>query len=229
MFGPPRVSGETIRTRPSTATSGGITARAATARNNAISPSAVRWTEAPTSRHGATSVKSAGCEPSITQAPDQPVTTARALVLSMFELDEYVHAALRAGADGFLLKDAHPDQLVEAIHRTHAGEALLAPAILTRVVEHFLRRPEGGPVHGLDGLTDREREVLTLVARGLSNTEIAETLLISIKTVKSHVGQLLAKLAARDRAQLVIAAYDSGLVGPPEKGPGTSGQTKYRA
>lgn len=149
----------------------------------------------------------------ITTDPEQART--RVLVLSMFELDEYVHAALRAGASGFLLKDAHPDQLVDAIRRTHAGESLLAPSILTRVVEHFLHGPGTGPARGLDGLTERETEVLTLVARGLSNTEIAGALTISVKTVKTHIGNLLAKLAARDRAQLVIAAYDSGLITPP--------------
>ncbi|MEU3019187.1 response regulator transcription factor [Nocardiopsis sp. NPDC007018] len=142
-------------------------------------------------------------------------TRTRVLVLSMFELDEYVHAALRAGASGFLLKDAHPDQLVEAVRRTHAGESLLAPSILTRVVEHFLYSPGTGPVHGLDHLTSREIEVLALVARGLSNTEIAQECTISVRTVKTHIGNLLAKLGARDRAQLVIAAYDSGLVVPP--------------
>ncbi|GAA1107266.1 response regulator [Nocardiopsis metallicus] len=150
---------------------------------------------------------------SITADPDRART--RVLVLSMFELDEYVHAALRAGASGFLLKDAHPDQLVDAIRRTHAGESLLAPSILTRVVEHFLHGPGAAPARGLDGLTERETEVLALVARGLSNTEIADALTISVKTVKTHIGNLLAKLTARDRAQLVIAAYDSGLVTPP--------------
>lgn len=154
-----------------------------------------------------------GATRAITADPGQAGT--RVLVLSMFELDEYVHAALRAGASGFLLKDAHPDQLVDAIRRTHAGESLLAPSILTRVVEHFLHGPGSGPARGLDALTERETEVLALVARGLSNTEIAETLTISVKTVKTHIGNLLAKLAARDRAQLVIAAYDSGLVTPP--------------
>ncbi|GGM21215.1 response regulator [Promicromonospora citrea] len=140
----------------------------------------------------------------------------RVLVLSMFELDEYVHAALRAGASGFLLKDAEPDRLVDAVRRTHAGESLFAPSILTRLVEHYLDR---GPTHAgaagtPPGLTARETEVLLHVGKGLSNTEIARTLTISMGTVKSHVGSLLAKLQARDRAQLVIAAYEHGLVGP---------------
>jgi len=139
----------------------------------------------------------------------------RVLVLSMFELDEYVHAALRAGASGFLLKDAEPDRLVDAVRRTHAGESLFAPSILTRLVEHYLDREpaRGGTPEAPPGLTVRETEVLVQVGRGLSNTEIARTLTISMGTVKSHVGSLLAKLQARDRAQLVIAAYERGLVG----------------
>lgn len=141
----------------------------------------------------------------------QSVST-RVLVLSMFELDEYVHGALRAGASGFLLKDVRPEQLVEAIRRTHDGESLFAPSILIRFVERFLdarpRRAGAAP----EVLTARETEVLTLVGRGLANTEIAATLSISMGTVKSHIGSLLSKLAARDRAQLVIAAYDHGLV-----------------
>ncbi|MEV4710857.1 response regulator transcription factor [Micromonospora sp. NPDC049374] len=138
----------------------------------------------------------------------------RVLVLSMFALDEYVAAALRAGAHGFLLKDAHPDQLVDAIRRTHAGESLFAPSILTRFVAHYLDRPGPPEVGKIDRLTGRETEVLSLVARGLSNDEIARTLNISIKTVKTHVGNLLTKLDARDRAQLVIAAYENDLVAP---------------
>ncbi|WP_067971932.1 response regulator [Nocardiopsis trehalosi] len=148
----------------------------------------------------------------ITADPDLRAT--RVLVLSMFELDEYVYAALRAGASGFLLKDAHPDQLIDAIRRTRAGESLFTPRILTRLVEHYLERPPGGPVRGLGALTAREAEVLAQVARGLSNDEIAAALTISVKTVKTHMGNLLAKLGARDRAQLVIAAYESGLVTP---------------
>ncbi|TFH74549.1 response regulator transcription factor [Cellulomonas sp. HD19AZ1] len=132
----------------------------------------------------------------------------RVLVLSMFELDEYVYGALRAGASGFLLKDAHPEQLLDAVRRTHAGDALFAPAILARLVEHYVDRPAARPA-----LTPRETEVLAHVARGLSNDEVAAALVISVKTVKTHVGNLLAKLHARDRAQLVIAAYESGLVG----------------
>ncbi|WP_438871203.1 response regulator [Paractinoplanes tereljensis] len=138
----------------------------------------------------------------------------RVLVLSMFELDEYVYGALRAGASGFLLKDAHPAQLLDAVRRTHAGESLFAPAILSRLVEHYVDHPAFSAAGHLHQLTARETEVLTLVGRGLSNTEIADTLLISVKTVKTHIGSLLAKVAARDRAQLVITAYEGGLVAP---------------
>ena len=135
------------------------------------------------------------------------------LVLSMFELDEYVYGALRAGASGFLLKDTRPDELVVAIRRTHAGESLFAPTILTQLVEHYVTMPRHrGEKRG--ELTQREAEILTLVGRGLSNTEIADTLIISIKTVKTHISRLLSKLSARDRAQLVITAYDMGLVVP---------------
>jgi len=145
---------------------------------------------------------------------DPTLTGTRVLVLSMFELDEYVNSALRNGASGFLLKDTEPDLLVDAVRRTHRGESLFAPAILTRLVEHYLTKPAGGSVHP-GGLTDREIEVLTLVGRGLSNQDIGAALVISMgTTVKTHIGSLLAKLAARDRAQLVIAAYDHGLVSP---------------
>lgn len=145
---------------------------------------------------------------------DPALAGCRVLVLSMFELDEYVYGALRAGASGFLLKDAHPDQLLDAIRRTHAGESLFAPTIVRRLVEHYVSRPAVPAATGLEGLealTDREREVLALVAGGLSNDDIASTLTISIKTVKTHIGNLLAKLHARDRAQLVIAAYEHGV------------------
>lgn len=141
----------------------------------------------------------------------------RVIVLTMFELDEYVIGALRAGAGGFLLKDTEPDRLIDAVRRTHAGESLFAPSVLTRLVEHFVAVRPGPPARGPVGLTARETEVLTLVGRGLSNTEIAAGLTISVKTVKSHIGSLLAKLAARDRAQLVIAAYEHGLVRPPHR------------
>jgi DNA-binding NarL/FixJ family response regulator len=146
---------------------------------------------------------------------DPALAVTRVLVLSMFELDEYVHEALRAGASGFLLKDARPEELIDAIRRTHAGESLFAPSILTRLVEHYVAAPRAPrPGASVRGLTSRELEVLTLIGRGLSNDELAADLRISVKTVKTHVGHLLAKLAARDRAQLVIAAYDAGLVRP---------------
>ncbi|WP_423465016.1 response regulator [Promicromonospora sp. MS192] len=145
---------------------------------------------------------------------DPALAGTRVLVLSMFELDEHVHAALRAGASGFLLKDAEPERLVDAVRRTRAGESLFAPSILQRLVAHYLDRPgPARPARGPDVLTERETEVLTQVGRGLSNDEIGTALTISRGTVKSHIGSLLAKLHARDRAQLVIAAYEHGLVG----------------
>ena len=146
-----------------------------------------------------------------------PVTQAvRVLVLTMFDLDAYVYAALRAGASGFLLKDTPPAEVLRGIHTIAAGDALLAPSVTRRLVAEFARQTHhSGPLTTqLDGVTDREREVLTLIARGLSNQEIRDHLHISAGTLKSHVGSLLAKLHARDRAQLVIAAYESGLVMP---------------
>ena len=153
-----------------------------------------------------------GIQATRTITADTTLSGCRVLILSMFELDEYVYGALRAGASGFLLKDAHPEQLLAAIHRTHAGESLFAPTILTRLVEHYVSRPAAASSWELDTLTEREVEVLILVARGMSNDDIAATLTISIKTVKTHIGNLLAKLNARDRAQLVIAAYEHGLI-----------------
>jgi DNA-binding NarL/FixJ family response regulator len=146
---------------------------------------------------------------------DPGLSRARVLVLSMFELDEYVYEALHAGASGFLLKDARPEHLIEAIRRTHRGESLFAPSILTRLVAHYVAAPRPGrPTPSLRRLTGREVEVLTLIGRGLSNDEVATALAISVKTVKTHVTHLMAKLAARDRAHLVIAAFDAGLVRP---------------
>lgn len=145
---------------------------------------------------------------------DPQLRGCRVLVLSMFELDEYVYGALRVGASGFLLKDARPEDLITAIRRTHAGESLFAPTILTRLVEHYVTRPAVVVCNRLDVLTEREHEVLNLIGRGLSNNEIADSLTISVKTVKTHVGNLLAKLGARDRVQLVITAYENGLITP---------------
>ncbi|GAA2826666.1 LuxR family two component transcriptional regulator [Leucobacter komagatae] len=169
-----------------------------------------------------------GIEATAAIAADEALAATRVLVLSMFELDEYVYGALRAGASGFLLKDAHPDELREAIRRTHQGESLFAPTILGSLIAHFLGAAgtagatgaagangrAGASARGaLDRLTSREHEVLVLVARGLSNDEIAAEFTISVKTVKTHIGSLLSKLHARDRAQLVIAAYEGGAVG----------------
>ncbi|MEV0406674.1 response regulator transcription factor [Actinoallomurus sp. NPDC050550] len=137
----------------------------------------------------------------------------RVLILTTFDLDRYVYAALRAGASGFLLKDTPPADLLAAIRVIAAGEALLAPSVTRRLIAEFTRRPTVHDHRALDEVTDREREVLRLVGRGLSNAEIAEHLHVSIATAKSHVSRLLMKLQARDRAQLVIAAYQSGLVG----------------
>jgi DNA-binding NarL/FixJ family response regulator len=140
---------------------------------------------------------------------------ARVVVLTTFDDDEYVYAALRAGASGFLVKDMALEEILAAIRAVAAGDALIAPAVTRRLIEEFARRPE--PVTGrraIDGITDREREVLTMVGRGLSNPEIAADLTISIATVKTYVTRLLTKLDARDRVQLVIIAYDTGLVAP---------------
>ncbi|MFG1702311.1 response regulator [Nonomuraea sp. M3C6] len=136
----------------------------------------------------------------------------RVLVVTMFDLDAYVYDALRAGASGFLLKDTPPADLLAAIRVVAGGEALLAPTVTRRLIEEFTRTPVLPRVRGLEGVTEREREVLTLIARGLSNGEIAGHLQLSLATVKTHITRLLAKLEARDRAQLVIAAYESGLV-----------------
>lgn len=140
----------------------------------------------------------------------------RVLILTMFDLDAYVYAALRAGASGFLLKDTPPGDLLTAIRVIATGEALLGPTITRRLIAEFVRQAQQPrpAVTALDGVTDREREVLTLVGRGLSNTEIAEQLYLSSATVKTHIGHLFAKLNARDRAHLVIAAYETGLVAP---------------
>jgi DNA-binding NarL/FixJ family response regulator len=138
----------------------------------------------------------------------------RVLVLTTFDLDEYVFGALRAGAAGFLLKDAPRERLVEAIHVVHAGEALLSPSITRRLVADFAARtdPLEQPTALLEELTPREREVLVLVARGLSNDEIAERLVVTQATVKSHVGSILMKLGLRDRVQAVVFAYEHGIV-----------------
>jgi DNA-binding NarL/FixJ family response regulator len=146
---------------------------------------------------------------------DPTLSGTRVLVLSMFELDEYVYEALHAGASGFLLKDARPEELIDAIRRTHRGESLFAPSILTRLVAHYVGAPRPDrPASAPGRLTAREVEVLTLIGGGLSNHEIATALVISVKTVKTHITHLMAKLSARDRAQLVIAAFDAGLVRP---------------
>ncbi len=151
----------------------------------------------------------------ITAAPE--TSAVRVLILTTFDLDKYVFAALRAGASGFLLKDTPPADLLAAIRVVAAGNALLAPGVTRRLIAEFTRHPEPHqrPVAALDETTEREREVLTLIGLGLSNAEIASHLHVSLSTAKTHVGRLLMKLGARDRAQLVITAYDTGLVRSP--------------
>jgi DNA-binding NarL/FixJ family response regulator len=147
---------------------------------------------------------------------DPSLAATRVVVLTTFELDEYVFGALRAGASGFLLKDLEPTDLLHTIRVVAAGEALLAPSITRRLIEAFVQVPEppSRAAAGLDELTAREREILRLVGLGLSNQEIAAQLTLSPLTVKTHVSRVFAKLAARDRAQLVVAAYENGLVVP---------------
>jgi DNA-binding NarL/FixJ family response regulator len=145
-------------------------------------------------------------------------TATRVLILTTFDLNEYVYEAMRAGASGFLLKDVPSDQLVAGIRTVAAGDALLAPALTRRLIEHFVRRPppDAAQPQGLDALTARETEVLTLLARGHSNAEIATTLFLGEATIKTHIGRILQKLDLRDRVQAVVYAYESGLVQPGE-------------
>ena len=140
----------------------------------------------------------------------------RVLMLTTFDLDDYVYAALRAGASGFLLKDATAAELVAAVRVVAAGEALLAPSVTRRLIADFARQqqPDQPPPPALDALTQRETEVLRLIARGLSNTEISNTLVIAEQTTKTYVGRILAKLNLRDRAQAVVVAYETGLITP---------------
>ena len=148
---------------------------------------------------------------------------ARVLVLTTFHVDEHVVGALRAGASGFLLKDTHADRLLEAIRVVHGGDAIVDPVVTRRLLDQFVHRlpdpadarpPSGAAADRLSGTTGREREVLALVAQGLSNAEIAAELVVTETTVKTHVHHLLTKLGARDRVQLVVLAYEAGLAGP---------------
>ncbi|CCK30158.1 two-component system response regulator [Streptomyces davaonensis JCM 4913] len=147
-------------------------------------------------------------------AADEDLAGVRVLVLTTYDTDEHIVEALRAGASGFLVKDTRPAELLDAIRTVAAGEALLSPGPTARLIARFLRSPSTPAVGGPEGLSEREREVLTLVARGLNNTEIAEALGLSPLTAKTHVSRIMGKLGARDRAQLVIVAYESGLVTP---------------
>jgi DNA-binding NarL/FixJ family response regulator len=143
--------------------------------------------------------------------------TPRVLMLTTFDLDEYVYEALRAGASGFLLKDATTAELIHAVKVVAGGDALLAPSVTRRLIADFTRRPPAAPMPSpaaLDVLTSRETEVLKLIAQGMSNTEISDTLVIAADTTKTHVKHILAKLGLRDRAQAVVVAYESGLVTP---------------
>jgi DNA-binding NarL/FixJ family response regulator len=150
----------------------------------------------------------------LTTRPDAP----RIIVLTTFDLDEYVLEAIRSGASGFLLKDAPPEEMLSAIRTVHRGDAVIAPSSTRRLLEHLvtaLPADQAGPQHdALAELTEREREVLVLMARGRSNTEIAADLFVAEATVKTHVGRILAKLRARDRVQAVVTAYETGLVRP---------------
>jgi DNA-binding NarL/FixJ family response regulator len=155
----------------------------------------------------------ASAAPGVVGAPDLPT---RVLILTPYDLDEYVYQALHAGAAGFMLKASPPDRLVDAIQVVADGEALLAPSLTRRLIAEHVRRPP--PTDGvppmLRDLTDRERDVLVLIARGLSNQDIASSLTVGLSTVKTHVNRILTKLGARSRAQAVVTAYETGLVRP---------------
>jgi DNA-binding NarL/FixJ family response regulator len=150
-----------------------------------------------------------------TMAADDRLAGVRIVILTTFELDEYVFEAIRAGASGFLVKDTEPAELLRAVRAVAGGDALLSPSVTRRLIGEFASRSqERGPTFTLDALTEREREVMALVAEGLSNDEIAERLHLSPMTAKTHVSRAMTKLGARDRAQLVVFAYESGLVRP---------------
>ncbi|MGX1883786.1 response regulator [Streptomyces sp. NPDC055287] len=149
-------------------------------------------------------------------AADEDLAGVKVLVLTTYDTEEYILEALRAGASGFLVKDIRPAELLAAIRTVAAGESLLSPGPTARLIARVLATPEAPTAGGPDGLTDRERQVLALVARGLTNTEIADSLGLSPLTSKTHVSRIMGKLGARDRAQLVIVAYESGLVRPAQ-------------
>jgi DNA-binding NarL/FixJ family response regulator len=156
-----------------------------------------------------------GLEATRTLAADESLNAVRIVILTTFDLDEYVFEALRVGASGFLVKSTEPAELVHAVRAVAAGDALLSPGVTKRLVAEFAARArEPRPTSKLDVLTDREREVMALVAEGLSNDEIAARLVVSPATAKTHVSRAMVKLGARDRAQLVVFAYESGLARP---------------
>jgi DNA-binding NarL/FixJ family response regulator len=146
---------------------------------------------------------------------ESPELTSRVVILTTFERDEYVFEAMQSGASGFLLKNAPPEELIHAVRVVAAGDALLAPSVTRRIIEQFARRPVEPEVRArLESLTQREREVLVMLARGNSNAELAAELFVTEGTIKTHVSSLLAKLGLRDRVQAVVLAYESGLVRP---------------
>jgi DNA-binding NarL/FixJ family response regulator len=150
---------------------------------------------------------------------DERSAGVRVVILTTFDLDEYVFEAIRAGANGFLVKDTEPEELVRAVRAVVAGDALLSPRVTRRLIEEFASRAKAPPARaGLELLTDREREVVALVGEGLTNDEIAERLVVSAATAKTHVSRAMVKLGARDRAQVVVLAYESGLVRPGWQG-----------
>ncbi|MBO4365081.1 MAG: response regulator transcription factor [Eggerthellaceae bacterium] len=150
---------------------------------------------------------------------DARLADTKVLVLTTFDLDEYVYDALQAGASGFMLKDSEPDDIVAAIRIVHRGDALVQPSVSRRLIEEFvkMRRAEAGAHEAFSVLTDREREILRLIARGASNEDIAQELVISPATVKTHVSRIMGKLGVHDRAQLVVMAYENGLVVPGQR------------
>ena len=157
-----------------------------------------------------------GLEATRLVAADDDLAGVKVIILTTFESDEYVYQAIRAGASGFLVKDAEPAELLQAVRVVARGEALLSPSVTRRLITDIARQPARAPVRGpdLDGLTAREREVMALVAAGLTNDEIAARLYLSPLTAKTHVSRILTKLNARDRAQVVVLAYETGLVTP---------------